>query len=57
MLGISLFSISSAWPLRPENFILLKLFVGKNLVKLKLIYIHYYPSQAPLIKKCICSLN
>ena len=51
MLGISLCFITSALPLRPEKFILLN-FLCKNLVKLKLIYIHYYPSQAPLIKKC-----
>ena len=32
MLGISSFFISSAWPLRPENFILIKFLLGKNLV-------------------------
>ena len=45
MLGISLFSMKSAWPLRPENFIFLKFLIGKNLVKQKCLYVFHYPSK------------
>ena len=42
MLGISLLSTSSAWPLRPEYFTLIKFLFGKNFVKYKLISIFYH---------------
>ena len=45
MLGISLLSIASAWPLRPEIFILLKFLLGKNFLnKIEFTYsiIHHW---------------
>ena len=54
MLGISSLFIASAWPLRPENFILIKLVFVKKLSLIKPICLFYHPSQKSTYKnKCI----